>query len=90
MLPKGNELPTTVYEAKQVVYPLGIEIQKIHACPNDCILYYGEEYENFDACLVCKTSRYMIRRDDPGDVEGEEHQRKKIPTKVMWYAPIIP
>jgi hypothetical protein len=30
-----------------------------------------------------------IRRDDPGDVEGER-PRKKIPAKVMWYAPILP
>jgi len=67
MLPKGNESPTTTYEAKQVVYPLGLQIQKIHACPNDCILY-KEEYENLNACLVCKASRYKIRRDDPGDV----------------------
>jgi len=35
MLLKGNELPTTTYEAKHVVCPLGFEIQKIHACPND-------------------------------------------------------
>ena len=33
--------------------------------------------------------RYKIRRDDPDDVEGEP-PRKKIPAKVMWYAPIIP
>jgi hypothetical protein len=26
MLLKGNELPATTYEAKQVVYPLGLEI----------------------------------------------------------------
>ena len=31
MLSKDNELPATMYEAKQVVYPLGLEIQKIHA-----------------------------------------------------------
>jgi hypothetical protein len=90
MLPRENELPTTTYEAKQVVCPLGLEIQKIHACPNDCILYRGKDYENLDACPVCKASRYKIRRDDPGDVEGEEHHRKKIPAKIMWYAPIIP
>ena len=39
MLLKPNELPTTTYEAKKVVYPLGLKIQKIHACPNGCILY---------------------------------------------------
>ena len=90
MLPKPNELPTTTYEAKKVVCPLGLKIQKIHACPNDCILYHGNKYENLDECPVCKASRYKIRRDDPGDVEGEQRPRKKISAKVMWYAPIIP
>ncbi|XP_037419277.1 uncharacterized protein LOC119284121, partial [Triticum dicoccoides] len=88
MLPKDNELPESTYEAKKVVCPLGLEVQKIHACPNDCILYRGE-YEDLNACPVCGALRYKISRDDPGDVEGER-PRKKIPTKVMWYAPIIP
>jgi hypothetical protein len=26
MLPKDNELPTTTYEAKQLVWPLGLEV----------------------------------------------------------------
>jgi hypothetical protein len=64
-------------------------VQKIHACINDCILYRGEEYENLEACLVCTTLRYKIRRVDLGDVEGEP-PRKRVPGKVMWYAPIIP
>jgi len=63
-------------------------VQKIHACPNDCILYRGD-YENLDACPVCGALRYKIRKDDPGDIEGER-PRKRIPAKVMWYSPIIP
>ena len=90
MLLKANELPTTTYEAKLVVCSLGLEIQKIHACPNDYILYCGK-YESMDACPVCHALQYKIRRDDPSDVEGDgERPRKRIPTKVMWYAPIIP
>jgi len=42
LLPEGNTLPASTYEAKKVVCPLGLEAQKIHACPNDCILYRGE------------------------------------------------
>ncbi|KAK1662791.1 hypothetical protein QYE76_050950 [Lolium multiflorum] len=87
-LPRGNELPASTYEAKKIVCPLGLDVQKIHACINDCILYRGE-YENLDACPVCTALRYKIRRDDPGDVEGER-PRKRVPAKVMWYAPIIP
>ena len=61
MLPKDNKLPTTTYEAKQVVCPMGLEIEKIHACHNDCILYRGKEYKKLDACPVCHASRYKNR-----------------------------
>jgi hypothetical protein len=88
-LPKDNELPDSTYEAKKVLRPLGLEVQKIHACIGDCILYRGEEYENLEACPVCTALRYKIRRDDPGDIDGKL-PRKRVPATVMWYAPIIP
>jgi hypothetical protein len=44
MLPQGNVVPETVYEAKQIIYPLGLEVEKIHVCKNDCIQYHGSEY----------------------------------------------
>jgi hypothetical protein len=48
-----------------------LEVQKIHACPNDYILYQGTKHENLEACLVCKALRYKIRiDDDPGAPEG--------------------
>ena len=65
-------------------------MQKIYECINDCILYRGEEYENLNVCPVCSALRYKIRRDDPGEVEDEPRAKKRVPAKVMWYAPIIP
>ena len=82
-------MPSTTYEAKQLVCSLGLEVQKIHACPNGCILYRGGECENLDACPVCGALRCKIRKDDPGDIEGE-HPKKRVPAKVMWNSPIIP
>jgi hypothetical protein len=61
-------------------------VQKIHACPNYCILYCDEEYKNLNACSVCSALRYKIRRYNLGDVE-DESPRKRVPAKVMWYAP---
>jgi hypothetical protein len=75
-LPKDNELLDSTYKAKKVLCPLGLEVQKIHACINDCILYRGEEYKNLEACPVCTALRYKIRRDDPGDVDGESPQEE--------------
>jgi len=39
ILPKDKTLPKNHYEAKKILCPVGMEYQKIHACPNDCILY---------------------------------------------------
>jgi hypothetical protein len=89
-LPKDNEVPTTTYEAKQLVGPLGLEVQKIYAYPNDCILYHGNEHENLNACPVCGALRCKIRREDLGEVEGERRPRKRVTAKIMWYSPIIP
>jgi hypothetical protein len=43
MLPQGNVVPEIVYKAKQIICPLGLEVEKIHACKNDCILYRPRE-----------------------------------------------
>ena len=61
MLPRENVLPSSTYEAKKVVCPLDLEVQKIHACINDCILYRGEVYENLNACPVCEIGRASCR-----------------------------
>jgi hypothetical protein len=39
VLPKPNGLPSTTYQVKKIIYPLILDIEKIHACLNHCILY---------------------------------------------------
>jgi hypothetical protein len=75
MLPNDNDLPTSTYEAKKIVCPLCLEVQKIHTCPNDCILY-RDDYENLTECPICTALRYKIRGDDSGDDEGEPPQEE--------------
>jgi hypothetical protein len=41
-------LPHSCEEVKKIVCPLGMDVQRYHACPNDCIIYRGKEYENLD------------------------------------------
>ena len=48
MLPEKNELPEKTYLAKQMICPIGLEVEKIHAFSNDCILYRGEKYKDLD------------------------------------------
>jgi len=57
MLPEGNEIPRTTYEAKKIVCPMGLKFEKIHDCKNDCILFCGD-YEADTECPKCGTSHY--------------------------------
>ncbi|XP_028799754.1 uncharacterized protein LOC114755053 [Neltuma alba] len=84
MLPKGNLLPDHNYEAKKILCPIGLGYKKIHACPNDCVLY-RKAYDELDACPVCGTSSYKVKEMEGGDVIT-----KGPPAKVLWYLPIIP
>jgi hypothetical protein len=45
LLPKLNLMPKSTYLAKKLISPLALGVQKIHACPNHCILYRNE-YEH--------------------------------------------
>ncbi|XP_019184174.1 PREDICTED: uncharacterized protein LOC109179059 [Ipomoea nil] len=84
MLPNDNELPNSTYEAKKLFCPLGMKIERIHACPNDCILYW-KEYKDLHVCPKCGSSRY--KRKNVGD---EPKNKKGPPAKVLWYLPVIP
>jgi hypothetical protein len=52
MLPEGNKIAESVYEVKKIIYPLGIEVEKIHACKNICVLFCGD-YSDLDKCPKC-------------------------------------
>jgi hypothetical protein len=57
ILPKPDGLPSSTYQARRIICPLTLGIEKIHTCPNHCILY-REEYEFRDRCPRCNASRY--------------------------------
>jgi hypothetical protein len=57
VLMDDSTLPSSYSEAKKVLDPLALPCIKIHACPNDCILYYDEKV-NLQECSKCKTRRY--------------------------------
>jgi hypothetical protein len=80
MLPQDNTVPETVCEAKQIICPLGLEVEKIHACKNNCILYRGPEYEDLEKCPICGLDRFNHRKDD-GDDENCNQNRKKASLK---------
>jgi hypothetical protein len=88
MIHQGNSVPETVYEVKQIIYPLGLEAEKIHTCKNDCILYRVEEYEDIKKFPICGLDRFNRSKDGGDDYNC--NRRKCGPKKVFWYFPIIP
>ena len=54
MRPEKNELPEKTNLAKQMICPIDLEVEKIHARSNDCILYRGEKYKDLDKCPKCE------------------------------------
>ncbi|KAL6518652.1 hypothetical protein OROGR_019154 [Orobanche gracilis] len=82
MLLEGNTLPKRTYDAKKVLCLMGMEYKKIHACPNDCILY-RKEFEELHKCPRCGVSRYKVKNDGENTEQGP-------PAKVLWYLPIVP
>ncbi|PKA61494.1 hypothetical protein AXF42_Ash014411 [Apostasia shenzhenica] len=63
MLPAPNQLPISTYEAKKIICKLGMNYEKISACPNDCVLYRNE-YIDLNQCPQCKKSRWKLCADD--------------------------
>jgi hypothetical protein len=57
VLPKSNGLPSTTYQAKKIICPLTMGIEKNHACPKHCILY-RKEHEFKDRCPRCNACHY--------------------------------
>jgi hypothetical protein len=82
--PKANVLPQSMYQAKKIICPLGLEVEKIHACQNDCMLFCNED-AMLEECGVCGTSRY--KRTDKNINEDEMGKIKKIKEcQLRWHS----
>ena len=98
MLPEGNQVAGSVYEAKKIICPLGLEVERIHACKNSCVLFRGE-YEDLDNCPKCGFGRFK-RTKDGGDNNAEDGNKpveirgrkgnRGGPVRVAWYFSLIP
>ncbi|XP_012832641.1 PREDICTED: uncharacterized protein LOC105953517 [Erythranthe guttata] len=78
-LPEGDIIPSSFYESRKVLKDIGLGYEFIHACKNDCILFW-KEHESLISCPVCKESRWKVN-----DGKG-----KQIPHKVLGYFPLKP
>jgi hypothetical protein len=58
LLPQPNSVPANTYQAKKVISPLTMGVEKIHVCPNHCILFRDQMFGELDTCPRCGASRY--------------------------------
>ncbi|KAM3216975.1 hypothetical protein P3L10_026418 [Capsicum annuum] len=85
VLPEGETLPKSFYDANKIIKDLGLEYKKIHACPNDCMIYWDEMKDRTD-CQVCKAPRY---RNFKGGSFNCSSDSSEVPEKVFRYFPLI-
>ncbi|KAH7835951.1 hypothetical protein Vadar_031397 [Vaccinium darrowii] len=83
--PAAELLPDSFNACRKLLGGLGLEYHKVHACPQDCMLYWGED-ANRVYCKVCHSPRYKQLEDETdGPKKGG-----KIAEKIVRYFPIIP
>nr|GEW64714.1 hypothetical protein [Tanacetum cinerariifolium] len=77
---KGYKLPPSYYAIKKTFKMIGLGYESIHACVNDCYLFWCDANKDVHFCPVYNTSRWKDS-NTPG---------KKVSKKVLRYFLIIP
>lgn len=78
VLPEGHCIPNTIDKVQRVVRDLGLNYVKIHACANDCVLFWKKN-EKVDTCPTCGKSRWkMVDGAKKGDEATKTDAAKKL------------
>ncbi|XP_060182289.1 uncharacterized protein LOC132611948 [Lycium barbarum] len=78
-----SQLPESFNKARNMIKDLGLNYEKIHACPNDCMLFWKDN-EKAENCSVCRSSRWKSVGN------ALTNAKSKIPAKVLRYFPLKP
>ncbi|PKA53129.1 hypothetical protein AXF42_Ash009859 [Apostasia shenzhenica] len=78
-LPSSEKLPSNYYETKKLMKGLGLAYEKIDACSNNCMIYYGSQVNDMQ-CSICNFPRY----------KPQVGKGKLVPHKVLRYLPLTP
>jgi hypothetical protein len=69
-----------------------MSVERIHACPNYCILYRGDTFNDLNKSPVCSASRYendtgYCGGDNQGPADGNKRKRKGARNSVASVEP---
>ena len=65
VLPSQNKMSGSFYDAKKLMKKLGMGVEKILVCQNECMLYY-KETRHLQECMHCRTLRYEVSISEDG------------------------
>jgi hypothetical protein len=74
VLPKSNALSTSTYLAKKIICLLTLGVEKIHSCPNHCILYKKNTNSKISVQgkILVGTNRTTTLRKIPTIIRGND------------------
>lgn len=56
---REKTLPSCFYYTKILMKKLGMWVEKLYICPNECMLFY-KEILHVQECLHCNAERYLV------------------------------
>ncbi|XP_073120385.1 uncharacterized protein [Henckelia pumila] len=84
LCPTENHMPSSFNSTKKFIKDLGLPVEKIDSCKNNCMIYWGID-SDLTECKICEHPRYKPSRRR----ENHNHS-KQTPYKRMYYFPITP
>ena len=81
-------IPLSFNATKNIIKDLGLDYQRIHACPNDYIGWAENEKKN--NCKTYGFSRCVIPEKIAAIYNDPKKRIHKVPAKVMRYFPLKP
>ncbi|XP_073152988.1 uncharacterized protein [Henckelia pumila] len=84
LCPADHYFPKKFNATKKLVKYMGLPVDKIDCCNNNCMIYWGTESE-LTTCRFCEHPRYKQSRS-----RGSRKNMKQIAYKRMYYFPLTP
>ena len=89
LLPSDAKLPKDHYKAKKIIRNLGSGYEKIHAYPNDCVLFWKENV-NLEVCPCYAASRWEMNEASIVGNNASSNKGKKKVVKILKWFPLKP
>ncbi|XP_073152840.1 uncharacterized protein [Henckelia pumila] len=84
LCPTDHNFPKNFNATKKLIKDMGLPVEKIDCCNNNCMIYWGPNNE-LTTCRFCEHPRYKQSRS-----RGSRNNKKQTPYKRMYYFPLTP